>query len=142
MHHLKLIKDGTIEDFMQSDQSKFPCICCYSKAHPNYSIQRTPTFTKSKPPKPTLSFTIENMGPALPGYTGDEHGAFQFEEGMTWSEWCDSEYNTLGWYIFILDNEDIYRTFVVHNYGDYVVYGGSTVRSTDIILNDEYGYYA
>lgn len=135
MHHLKLIKDGTIEDFMQSDQSKFPCICCYSKSHPNYSIQPTPTFTKSKPAA-LRSFIIEMTGLLQPGYTGDEHDTFQFEEGMTWSEWCDSEYNTLGWYV--LEHEII--DVVVHNYGDYVVYRGSLVRPTDIILNDEYSY--
>lgn len=147
MHHLKLIKDGTIEDFIQSDQSKFPCICLYSKSHPNYSIQPTPTFIKGRPTitpsskpsnRPILSFTIEATFPALPGYTVGETHAFQFEEGMAWNEWCDSEYNTLGWYVLEHEIND----FVVHNYGDYVVYHGGSVRPTDIILNDFYGYYA
>lgn len=26
-------------------------------------------------------------------------GEFQFDEGMTWAEWCDSEYNTYGIYV-------------------------------------------
>ena len=24
---------------------------------------------------------------------------YTYEEGMTWAEWCDSEYNTAGWYV-------------------------------------------
>lgn len=28
---------------------------------------------------------------------------YQAEEGMTWAEWCDSEYNTVSAYISVLD---------------------------------------
>lgn len=49
MHYLKLVKEGTIEDFIQSDDAKFPCVCCYSESHPNYSTQQDAIITKSKP---------------------------------------------------------------------------------------------
>lgn len=134
MYYLKLVKEGTIEDFIKSDKSKFPCVCCYDKSHPNYAIQQAPVITKVKPTSPILSFTIKDLSPSPSGQLPE--CTFQFEEGMTWEEWCNSKYNTLGWYIFILDNEDIYRTFVNHNYGDHVCLMGSTVRSTDDIIFD------
>ena len=90
MHHLKLIKDGTIEDFMQSDQCKFPCICLYSKSHPNYSIQRTPTFTKSKPAALTR-FIIGGV-------------TYYAEDNMTWEQWVNSKYNTGGFESVICTN--------------------------------------
>lgn len=139
MHYLKLVKEGTIEDFIQSDDAKFPCVCCYSESHPNYSTQQDAIITKSKPSnKPILSFTIEATEPAPPGYIIGETCTLQFEEGMSWGEWCNSKYNTLGWYILYGD----YLDFVVHNFGDYVVYRDSSVRPTEIILNDTYNYYA
>ena len=139
MHYLKLVKEGTIEDFMQSDESKFPCVCCYSESHPNYSAQQDVVIAKSKPSnKPILSFTIEAISPVPPGYMIGETRTLQFEEGMTWGEWCNSKYNTLGWYVLYGDFLDL----VVHDFGDYVVYRGSSVRPTDIILNNTYNYYA
>lgn len=56
---------------------------------------------------------------------------------MTWNEWCNSKYNTLGYYIV----NEYERDFVVHEFGDYINYNGSTVRSTDIIMNTTYNYY-
>lgn len=49
MYYLKFVKEGTIEDFIQSDDAKFPCVCCYSESHPNYSTHQDIVITKSKP---------------------------------------------------------------------------------------------
>ena len=56
---------------------------------------------------------------------------YQAEEGMTWGEWIESEYNTDGWYInnynFILSdsNEQVYGV------NDDLIY------QTDTISNNE-----
>lgn len=80
MHYLKLVKEGTIEDFIQSDDAKFPCICCYSESHPKYSTQQDALITKSKP-VPLGTFIIDNV-------------TYYAEYNMTWEQWINSKHNT------------------------------------------------
>lgn len=57
---------------------------------------------------------------------------YQAEEGMTWEEWVDSEYNTDGYYI----TED--RMIRLSQYQTVVVDINNVVKSSDIILNISY----
>lgn len=49
----------------------------------------------------------------------------QAEDGMTWEEWCNSSYNTFGYYIE--------GTSVTNDDGVYIVLDGINVSNTDII---------
>jgi hypothetical protein len=82
----------------------------------------------------TITFTIE----------GTE---YQAEEGMTWEEWCESKYNTGGFYI---GDCDYYTNVVVFPDGSNLVgYGTSTgslgsinaVKYKDTIKEGEPYYY-
>lgn len=59
-------------------------------------------------------------------------GIYQAEEGMTWGQWIDSDYNTDGWYINSA-NEVMSSTFEF-------VCVEITVKSVDVIIPD-YKYY-
>ena len=48
-------------------------------------VDNNATFTKTATTPTLISFTIGNR-------------TYQAEEGMTWADWCASEYNTDGWY--------------------------------------------
>ena len=50
---------------------------------------------------------------------------YQAEEGMTWEEWCNSEYNTYGYFI---EHETVYSKWYVELIDD--------VNPSDIILNN------
>ncbi len=50
-----------------------------------------------------------------------------YEEGMTWAKWCDSEYNTEGWYV---NNNTIYSDTSL---GSGKITGVTTVNPTDVI---------
>ena len=97
-----------------------------------------PCINNAPTSKPILQFTIEVMSPTLPGYTTGHSCTFDYEEGMTWIDWCNSSYNTLGYYIFNGPEFD----FVIHEFGDFVVYHGASIRPTDTIMNTTYNYYS
>ena len=52
---------------------------------------------------------------------------YQAEEGMTWAEWCDSEYNTT--YTYYADDNTVYRK-------DSIRYWISGVSKTDVIITN------
>lgn len=59
--------------------------------------------------------------------------SYQAEEGMTWSEWCESEYNTTS---FRVDDNKVYSSYYLYLYlNDEYVYG------TDVIQSTQYSYY-
>lgn len=43
--------------------------------------------------------SIKGGGGGAPFGFASNRGAFYFDDGMTWNDWVDSEYNTDGWYI-------------------------------------------
>ena len=54
---------------------------------------------------------------------------YQAEEGMTWQQWCESSYNTAGFYVYA--NQSI----LFNNGGDFMVnYSGSGVMPSDTIV--------
>ena len=55
------------------------------------------------------------------------------EEGMTWEEWCDSEYNTDGLFYSFAD--------VVTSVGAKVQYNSTNVLPTDTIISTAYTIY-
>lgn len=55
---------------------------------------------------------------------------FQAEEGMTWGEWCESDYNAENFSVQ-WDTVRIGNT----RYNDYVTYNGVRVTPTDLIVN-------
>lgn len=61
---------------------------------------------------PLLTFTVND-------------NEYQAEEGMTWEEWCNSEYNTYGYFI---ENETVYSKWYV----EFI----ENVTPSDIILNN------
>ena len=83
----------------------------------------------------------ESLMPKLPTFTfyvpWEETYTLEYEEGMTWSEWCASEYNTIGIYI----NEEHYNSVY---YGVYLVMDADTsfyFSEFDIINPSSSGYY-
>lgn len=98
MHYLKLVKEGTIEEFIQSDNAKFPCICCYSESHPNYSTHQDAIITKSKP-TPSL-FPL----------------SFNLSKFTTYKYKCDATAESIWLANYILENA------VYDNYSSYDIY--------------------
>lgn len=72
----------------------------------------------------------EGTGASLINFTigGTSYSA---EEGMTWEEWCNSNYNTYG---YVIDNYDGY--IAAGGGHNYVAFSGSLVKSTDVIINN------
>ena len=83
-----------------------------------------------------ISFTIK-MNPFVPSMVNYPQQTYQAVEGMTWVEWCASEYNINGF--TVVENEIGKR--VVHNYDRYVNDGVSAINANDIIISDGIYYY-
>ena len=65
---------------------------------------------------------------------------YNFEEGMTFEEFCNSSYNIDNWKVVSPGNG---KTYVSHQYNSYVVEMGYSVRPYDIIKpNGIYHYDA
>lgn len=66
--------------------------------------------------------------------------AYQAEEGMTWEQWCNSSYNTGGFYVIDGNN------FVYFPDGSYVstegFEGGTAEKSETIVVNGSYYIYS
>lgn len=62
--------------------------------------------------------------------------SYQAEEGMTWGEWVDSEYNTGGFIVksSLISKEGDYKN--IHTSRSY-----SPVSSTDVIIENHTYYY-
>ena len=81
---------------------------------------------KMKPIKRLPTFELYDIR-----YLKELYGIYEFEEGMTWREWINSEYNTIG----VVYNR--YNEISIENY----VIGGSTdyIYPDDLInKNEEY----
>lgn len=74
-----------------------------------------------KMPKLMIKFTITDNGSSPITY--------QAEDGMTWVEWCDSEYNTDGHYV---EFKAVYYAYN-NNYTLYYENRGQYVFATDVI---------
>ena len=73
-----------------------------------------------------ISFTIDGT-------------SYQAEEGMTWGEWCESDYNTGSYYV----NENL-GGWVILSSTSWVIPNGSLdhIYGTDVIISDgEYAVY-
>lgn len=66
-------------------------------------------------------------------FTVEDYGEYTAEKGMTWEEWCSSEYNTYHWMLNELFNSNSEIT-----YGDewIVDNSGTRIKGTDIIINN------
>ena len=61
---------------------------------------------------------------------------YQAEEGMTWTEWVNSDYNT---YDFMIDNSNYYIYTLMGGVGkEEVVYNGSNVFAYETIISEVY----
>jgi hypothetical protein len=82
MKYLKLFdSDSQYSDFINSDEFLLPSV--------GYVVNSELVhFNPIIPPK-EITFTIFN-------YKNGDNGIFTALEGMTWREFCDSEYNTEG----------------------------------------------
>lgn len=56
--------------------------------------------------------------------------SYSAEEGMTWEQWCNSNYNTYG---YVIDYNGYIAAGVGH---DYVAFSDSLVESDDVIINN------
>ena len=83
-----------------------------------------------------ISFTIK-MNPFVPSMVNYQQQTYQAVEGMTWVEWCASEYNING---FTVVETEIGKR-VVHNYDERVNDGVSSINANDIIISDGIYYY-
>jgi hypothetical protein len=57
---------------------------------------------------------------------------YQAEEGMTWGEWVESDYNTGGFYLSAYDANNILST-----YGTYIKFNNNDVIRSDIIIENQ-----
>ena len=73
-----------------------------------------------------ITFTVHNIG------NSEFVDTYQAEEGMTWRQWIDSDYNTDGWYI------DSYNE-VMSSTTEFIC-AELTVKSVDVVIPD-YNYY-
>ena len=62
---------------------------------------------------------------------------YQAEEGMTWAEWCSSNYNTGGYYV--KTNNQIENNIGTVVQGDFAT-GVAVLASQIIIPGEEYGF--
>lgn len=144
MKHLKIIKEDTVETFVTSNSAGIPCVCCYDQTHENYDSNEPVVMVTERPAptsKPILQFTIYGYQASYPGIIlapvvpDCQTLTFDYEEGMTWIDWCNSSYNTLNWTI----NDGR----VLHHL-DYAVYdgfNGTSIKGTDTIDGDKcYSY--
>lgn len=60
---------------------------------------------------------------------------YQAEEGMTWEEWCNSEYNTDGYYAYNTTGTNP----LITNDAGIVMYNGAKAKPNDVII-DGYKY--
>lgn len=86
------------------------------------------------------AITIEEVGTVLISFTIDGWGTYQAKEGMTWAEWIESEYNTIGAEadgtdVIFPDNTDWTSTWYVLDAD------GNEVTPDDVIAAD-YTYLA
>ena len=79
-------------------------------------------------------------------YDGANH-TFQYEEGMTWGEWANSEYNPTNIEVRIEDDPEHPYNGFIWNYDDYLGYmhvddndGCENYAYADDVINPEYGY--
>lgn len=101
-----------------------------------------PCINNAPTSKPILQFTIYGYQASYPGIILAPVGpdcqtlTFDYEEGMTWIDWCNSSYNTMNWTI----NDGR----VLHHL-DYAVYdgfNGTSIKGTDTIDSDKCYSYA
>jgi hypothetical protein len=57
---------------------------------------------------------------------------YQSEEGMTWKEWCNSEYNTAG---FIYDRTENRDGIYTSDYEEYFIFG---LNENSLVTTDRY----
>lgn len=87
MKYLKLFESNSdYEGFVNSDEYVLPNVSYISSGD---VVKFSPVV------KSTSQFTLEYEG----GFNASISGQFEFEEGMTWADWCDSEYNVYGFCI-------------------------------------------
>lgn len=108
MKYLKLLKEGTVEDFINSDKAGFPCVCVYDESHPNFNSENNVIITLEKP-VPLGVFRIDNV-------------TYYTEYNMTWEQWVNSKYNTNNFVSVICTNSycNTPHTFIKHS-NKYVV---------------------
>jgi hypothetical protein len=68
---------------------------------------------------PFLTFTVNGI-------------EYQSEEGMTWKEWCNSEYNTAG---FIYDRTENRDGIYTSDYEEYFIFG---LNENSLVTTDRY----
>lgn len=84
---------------------------------PNVSVVEGKKEVVYKPKKTMITFTIKGI-------------EYQAEKGMTWGEWCSSEYNTSTCFIS--------GSFVITGAGCAVQLNGYGVVSTDVVISGSY----
>lgn len=104
-----------------------------SKCHEFYSVRPFAILDDGEESVNLITFYVSESGfnnPTVIEYTA--------EEGMTWEEWIDSEYNTSNLYIDEIDE----ILYVLTPDGLYITTRstGSSVRSSDVIINGERYY--
>lgn len=77
-----------------------------------------------------ITFTIDDQ-------SGGDYTTYQAVAGMTWLLWCDSEYNTAGYFVFN-DGRVVTADTASTSYGIGVAYSGSFVSSGDVISSSDY----
>lgn len=117
--YLKLIKsEESYNTWKDSDEAGYPHVAMYETNHPEITSGEIIIFEKSTEKPKLIQFT----------YGGKQ---YQAEEGMTWDEWIDSEYNES-----IEEYGYVYKGFIKLNDGYAGHYSYSTGGQGYLLLNN------
>lgn len=132
MKHIKLIKsEESYNTWKDSDEAGYPHVAMYEVNHPEVTSNKSIIFEKStEKPKPTIIFTIEDT--FSPMVSAPEK-TYIAEEGMTFAEFCNSEYNIDGWFVTEYSGINVIK----HQYNFYIYSKtGSPIDASVIIENN------
>lgn len=126
--YLKLIKsEESYNTWKDSDEAGYPHVAMYETNHPEATSSEGIIYEKStEKPKPTITFTIDGI-------------EYQAEDNMTWGEWVESKYNTIGitkQYQY-MDSSGEYH-FVYTNNKEIMTSGRHYVHESSVISADNY----
>lgn len=131
MEYLKIIKNNEKYDtWKDSEEAGYPHVVMYEDGHPEVSAKTVIYNNHTERPSMLIQFTIEDT--FSPMVSAPEK-TYTAEEGMTFADFCDSEYNIDGWFVTEHNGGNVIK----HQYNFYIYDGtGSPIDASVIIENN------